>query len=88
MRDHDHRAPGVRLGPQEFEDLNTRPEVEIARRLVGEQQRVAGGQRSRDGDALLLTTGQLVRIVVQSIRQTDLSQHVDGPSSGIASPCE
>ncbi len=59
----------VRLLVQQLEDLHAGAEVELAGRLVGEQDRVAGRERARDRDALLLAAGQLVREVVQARRR-------------------
>jgi predicted component of type VI protein secretion system len=43
VRDHQHRLAGLRLRPQQFQDLDSRAEIQLTRRLVGEQDRVAGG---------------------------------------------
>ena len=55
---------GRALGPDEVaQDARMvlgRRAVELARRLVGEEQRRPGGERDREGDALLLAAGQLV----------------------------
>ena len=47
------------------------PRVELAGRLVGEQQVRAVGQRAGDRDALLLAARQLVRAVASAVGQTD-----------------
>ena len=49
---------------QQLEDLHAGTEVELAGRLVGEQDRVPGRERAGDRDALLLAAGELVREVV------------------------
>ena len=57
------------------EDLLRRRAVEVAGRLVGDDQRRIGDQRARDRDALLLAAGQLVRVVrpSRSARPTSAS---------------
>ena len=58
----------VGLLVEQLEDLHAGAEVELAGRLVGEQDRVAGRERARDRDALLLAAGELVREVPQRAR--------------------
>ena len=43
--------------------------VEVTGRLVGEQDRRVVHQRARDGDALALTAGQLVRPVIHAVAE-------------------
>ena len=50
--------------------------IEVARRLVGQQQRRVVHERPRDRDALLLAAGQLGRQVVELGRQADHAQDV------------
>ena len=57
VRDHDDGLAGLCLGPQQLQDLHAGAEVELTRRLVGQQDRVTGGQRPGDRHALLLPTG-------------------------------
>ena len=56
---------------QQREDLEARARVEVARGLVGEEQRRVGHQRARDGDALLLAARELVRRVVEAVAEAD-----------------
>ncbi len=65
------------------EDLHTGAEVELAGRLVGEQDRVCGRERACDRDALLLAARQLVGIVVQPLTEPHLLQDL-GRSLGRA----
>ena len=65
---HAARAPHLQ---QQVEDVPAVRAVEVAGRLVGEDQRRIVGQRPRDGDALLLAAGQLRRIVMPAIVQAD-----------------
>ncbi len=52
-------------------DLDARPRVEVAGRLVRQEDRRLVDECARDRDALLLAAGQLVRIVVQSVAEAD-----------------
>ena len=45
--------------------------VEVAGRLVGQQQRRLVDQRARDGDALLLAARQLIRMMLRAVGQAD-----------------
>ncbi len=70
--DHDDRlAELVDGGAQEGEDLATRAGVQVARRLVGEDEVRPGDERAGHGDALLLTTGELARAVRQAVAEAD-----------------
>ena len=70
--DHDDGlAELVDGGAQEGEDLATRAGVEVARRLVGEDQIRPGSQGAGDGDALLLATGELTRAMGQAVAEAD-----------------
>ena len=53
------------------EHFAARLRVEVARRLVGEQQRRVGDDRARDRDALLLPAGELPRIVLLAVAEAD-----------------
>ena len=54
-------------GEQQIDDLGAGRLVEIAGRLVGDEDRRLGRQRARERHALLLAAGQLRRIVVQPL---------------------
>src|SRR2546428_7127218 len=47
---------------QEFEHLGLNGYVQVGRRLVGNQEVGFRGQRPRDGDSLLHSTAELVRV--------------------------
>src|SRR6267378_1615706 len=67
-----HHHDGLPLAVQVREDLHdflTRRRVEVARRLVGEQDARVVHQRPRDGHALALAAGQLVRLVLHPVPQ-------------------
>ena len=56
---------------EEREDLVAGARVEVAGRLVGEEERRLGDERARDGDALLLPAGELVRRVMHALGEAD-----------------
>ena len=67
--DHDDRRAGVVDLVQEIHDLLRGRRVEVAGRLVGEDQARRDGERPGDGDALLLAARQLRGQMVQARRQ-------------------
>src|SRR4051794_7610925 len=76
VRDHDDGlAEGVDAGTQEGQDLRARTTVEIAGRLVPEDDLRFAGQRPGARHALLLTSRQLVRLVAQAIGQPERVDH-------------
>jgi hypothetical protein len=70
-RHHDRRPESRRHVSKDVEHAGRRGAVELAGRLIGEQQR--GVVRERDGDrsALLLPAGELRGQVVRTLAQTD-----------------
>ena len=56
---------------QQVEDLVAGLAIEVARRLVAQQQRRIGDDRAGDADALLLAARQLTRIVLRAIGEAD-----------------
>src|SRR5262252_2920026 len=50
--------------------------VEVPGRLVGQQDRRVVDQRARDGDALLLSARELVRMMVGAVAQADEFEHL------------
>ena len=60
-------------------DLVAGLRVELAGRLVGQDQDRLLDQRPGDRHPLLLAAGELVRPVVEPVAQADLRQQVDGP---------
>ena len=69
--DQDDRAARRVELVEEGHDLGARMAVEVAGRLVGEDQRGFGDERAGDGDALLLAAGQLGRLVVEPVAQPE-----------------
>ena len=66
----DRPAGGVELVEQRH-DLGAGVAVEVAGRLVGEDQRRLRDERARDRDPLLLAARQLGRLVVEAIAQPE-----------------
>ncbi|OQC72504.1 MAG: hypothetical protein BWX45_00893 [Deltaproteobacteria bacterium ADurb.Bin002] len=70
VRDHDNGFSHVAVEALHHgKDLLGGDAVEIARRLVGDQNRRIGDNGPGDGHALLLAAGHLPRIVVHPVRQ-------------------
>ena len=57
---------------KQVEDLAARLRVEVAGRLVGEDDRRARDERARDRDALLLSAGELGRAVLAPVGEADV----------------
>jgi hypothetical protein len=74
VRDDEDGSIGCCLGAQQLEYLDARPEVELARWLVGKKDRVAGRQGTGYRHALLLAAGELMREVIGPVRQADLRE--------------
>ena len=72
---HDGRAAGVDAG-QQLHDVHRRGGVEVAGRLVGEEDLRAVDERAGDRDALLLTAGELVRQSLLLAVQADQGEHL------------
>ena len=71
VRDHaDRRAGAVQLA-QQIHHRFAAARVEVAGRLVREQDERLAGDGARDGDALLLTAGELARQVLRAMRHAD-----------------
>jgi hypothetical protein len=68
---HQRHAALRMFGEQEIDDLLAGCLVEIAGRLVRDEDRGVGRQRACQCDALLLAAGELGRIVVQAIAEPD-----------------
>ena len=72
VRHHDDRLAVVAVERlQQVENLVAGLAIEIARRLVAQQQRRVGHDGARDADALLLAAGQLPRIVLGALGEAD-----------------
>ena len=69
--------------------LDARPRVEVAGRLVGQEDRRLRDQRAGDRDALLLAARQLIRMVVGALAEADGGQRVHRapvPLGGLGMP--
>ena len=68
----DHEDGLLVLGcciPEKPQNLSPRVGVKVAGGFVGEDDVRAGEQRTHNGDALLLTTGELFGTVIQTFLQ-------------------
>ena len=75
VRHEDHRHPALAVQAlEERDDLEARRGVEVAGRLVGEEQRRAPDERARDRDALLLAARELARQVALAVAEPDLAE--------------
>lgn len=72
MRDHDdgHAQSGLQFA-EEREDLVAVPAVEVAGRLVGEEDRGPVDESAGDGSALLLAAGEFAGTVTAALGETD-----------------
>ena len=77
MRDHDNEL-FVRDLLQKLHDLHRRLTVERAGRLVGQQNLRIVDQRTRNRNALHLSAGHLVWLLVQLVAQPDFFQRLHG----------
>src|SRR5665647_849873 len=69
VRHHDDGCP-IRIQPaEERDDLRPGFRIQLARRLVRQQERWPVRERTRDRDPLLLAAGQLRRTVPQALSQ-------------------
>ena len=68
---HDGLAELAHRGAHERQDLGAGAGVEVAGRLVGEDDLRLRGEGAGDGDTLLLPTGELRRPVLQAVLQPD-----------------
>ena len=85
VRDHQHRDAALEVQPLEDpHHLDAGARVEVAGRLVGEQDRRVGDERARDRDALLLTAGQLIRVMIGALAEADRRRAL--PSRACAVP--
>src|SRR6476661_319339 len=75
MRDHDDGLAVVAIEHlQQLQDLLGRVPVEVAGRLVADEEGRVGHDRARDRHALLLAAGQFVGLVRAAIGQADQLQ--------------
>ena len=85
---HQHQGRLARMidGQQQIHDVPAVGAVEIAGRLVGEQDRRIVGQRAGNRDPLLLAAGELRRIVMPAAGQAHLVEQRVRAAAGVAAP--
>ena len=83
---HDRLAALDARAPERVEDLGAGRVVEVAGRLVGEEERRPGHERPGDRDALLLAGRQLVGLVALLAGQVDELDRRRGSRSAAARP--
>ena len=86
MRHQDKRclSPPLQV-EQQVDDMTAGLAVEIACRLVGEENLRVGTQGASQRHALLLPSGELGREMIYPVRQPDLVEHGAGRVEGIGS---
>jgi hypothetical protein len=78
MCHHDDRCAIYVQSTEQADDLRPRSGVELACRLVGEQQRRLVGESARDGDTLLLASRKLRRTVPLAVLETHICEKLTG----------
>src|ERR1700688_935020 len=85
MRDHANRGATLMQFPEQTHDRFAIARIEIASRFVGKQNRRPAGKRARDGNTLLLTTGELAREMFAPMRHAYPLQSFSHKSFAVAS---
>ena len=80
-------VPDVREVTQQVEDLADERRIERARDLVEQEQRRSHRERSHDGDALLLSAGESVGVVVGAVLETDALEELQRLVDDVARVC-
>ena len=75
--------PAARQALEEAHDVLGRRRVEVARRLVGQQDRGAVDERARDGHALPLPARELVGPVRHAVAQPDRAERLGRPRAAL-----
>ena len=84
VRDEDDRDALLVQLLEERHHFDRRARVEVAGRLVGQDQRRLGHERAGDGHALLLAAGELARLVVETLAESDALQRRGGERARVA----
>ena len=80
VRHEDERRPGPAPEPLERrQDHPPRSAVEVPGRLVGEEESRGRGEGPRQGDPLLLPSGELDRVMVGPLAEADLGEKLLRP---------
>ncbi len=82
--DQEHGVAGLVQLVEEVHDLGRGGRVEVAGRLVGEEDRRVVDQRAGDGHALALAAGELVGLVVHALAEPDPLQGAARPFPALA----
>jgi hypothetical protein len=81
----EHDRPTVRVQrAQDVEDVMAGLRVEVAGRLVGEDDRRVGDDGPGDGDPLLLAAGQLPRLVPEAVAEAEPLEGLAGARLALA----
>jgi hypothetical protein len=80
---HQCRACVAAQIQQQIDHLLARILVQVAGRLIGEQDFRPGREGAGDSRSLLLTAGELPRIVARAPRETDTPEGLEADASGI-----
>lgn len=83
---HHRRAPLGGEGGEQLDDGVAGAGVEAAGGLVGQQQAAGPDGGPGDGDALLLTAGEVVGVAVELLVQAHRAEGIDGQRAGGAGP--
>jgi len=88
VRHHDHRDAllPIEVG-EHVHYLGRVSRIEISGRLVGQQYRRTIDQCARDRDALLLSAGELIRMVLFAARQSHQLHQVGRAALTVGGPC-
>ena len=79
MGDDEHRHAGTSQFQDDVEDLAHHLRVKGGRDLVKEEDLGVHHEGAHDGDALALAAGELARVVVGAVRQTDALEQFQRP---------
>src|SRR4051812_31725362 len=79
MRDEHDRGAGLSVEHlEQLDDVRAGLAVEVAGGLVGEEEARRVAERSRDCDALLLATRELIGKVMQAVAEPDAREQLGG----------
>ncbi|GAC1654117.1 MAG: hypothetical protein NVS4B3_17790 [Gemmatimonadaceae bacterium] len=67
---------------KQFDDASAGRAVQISRGLVGKEDSRGVGKGAGDGDTLLLSPGELGRVVMTPVTQSDTDKELAGAASG------
>ena len=79
MADDHHRRAPPRPGAERLEDHTRVVVVQVARGLVGEQDRRVVEHRAAEGDPLLLAAGELRGVVIPAVEDPELLEERERP---------